>query len=183
MGVLENREPVMRRIPLLTLIGTLATIVAAYAGVSWWREQRARWDAEDRPQVVASELQISPATNEYRWTLVNRGKDDATKLRIKIAATDLTHTHQTLLTHGLPDVPRLKRGIAYPVTTIAQNDVEFLVLCLNYSNDRDAPFDDPPKFYLTPYYKQANRDARSEPSPVSPEQDAKLSAGFFCVRL
>jgi hypothetical protein len=160
--------------------------VAAGAAVLLLIWQKERWNFEDRPQVVASYLEIENRSGpdyKYDWTFRNIGKDDATNLRIKIATVDLTHTRHTLLTPTFDALPRLKRGHVYHVTTEAQNDLEFLVICITYNNDRNTPFDDPPMFYFTPYYKQANREARSEPSPVPAEKDAKLSAGFSCARL
>jgi hypothetical protein len=120
---------------------------------------------------------------KYDWNFTNVGKEDATNLRAKIATVDSTHSHHTLLTKTVDVLPRLKRGQLYPVTTVAENDLEFLVICLAYSNDSGTQFDDPPRFYITPFYKQANHEARSQPARVTAEQDAKLSAGFSCAKL
>jgi hypothetical protein len=167
-------------------IGALAAIVAAGAAVLLLVWQNERWNSEDRPQVVASYLEIENRGGpdyKYDWTFINIGKDDATNLKIKIATVDLAHTRHTPLTPTLGVLPRLKRGYPYHVTTKAQNDLEFLVVCTTYNNDSNTSFVDEPTFYFTSYYKQANHEARSQPSPVPAETDGKLSSGFSCAKL
>jgi hypothetical protein len=68
--------------------------------------------------------------------------------------------------------------MVYYVTTPPDNDQEFLVVCMHYSN-----FVDPPKFYLTPYYNRANQMSANVPAPVTALQESKLSADFSCAKL
>jgi hypothetical protein len=86
------------QIMVLTAVGTLAAVVAAWAAVSLWNKQVKRWNAEDRPHVTATSLQIPAGLDKYEWTFQNTGVDDAIKIRLKIATVDLTHQHHTLLT-------------------------------------------------------------------------------------
>src|SRR5271163_1168074 len=127
---------------------TGAAVVAAGAAVWLLLAQERRWNLEDRPQIVVASLAIpGPGLDKYDWIFRNTGAEDATKIRIKIATVDLTHTHHTLLTPQTPDAfPRLKRGIPYHVTTAAENDLEFLVICTTYSNDEGTTFADLPQF-------------------------------------
>jgi hypothetical protein len=162
---------------------TGAAMVAAAAAVWLLVAQERRWHSEDRPQVLATYLQIPPGLAKYEWTFQNTGIEDATKIRIIIATVDLTHAHQTLLTKTLDEFPRLKHGMTYPVTTEAKNDLEFLVICVNYSNDNGTRFVDPPNFYFTPFYMRDNHETRSAPAPVTAIQYDKLSVGFSCDRL
>jgi hypothetical protein len=162
---------------------TGAAVVAAVAAVWLLVAQERRWDAEDRPRLVGSNLRVSTSPAKYEWTFTNRGQEDATRVKIKIATIDLTRAHQTLLTQGLAELPRLKFGSIYPVTTEAKNDLEFLVVCFDYYNDRGTRFDDRPQFYFTPYYGKSNQEASFPLAPVTALQDAKLSAGFSCASL
>jgi hypothetical protein len=162
---------------------TGAAVVAAGAAVWLLVVQERRWNLEDRPQLVATYLEIPPGLDKYEWTFQNQGVDDATKIRIKIATVDLTHAHHTLLTKTLDEFPRLKHGMTYPVTTDAKNDLEFIVICINYSNDNGTRFFDPPHFYFTPFYMRDNHETRSAPAPVTAIQYDKLSVGFSCAKL
>ena len=95
------------------VVMTGAAVVAAVAAVWLLVAQERRWNLEDRPQVVASYLEIENRKGpdyKYDWTFTNIGKEDATKLRIKIATVDSTHTRHTLLTEKSNVLPRLKRG-------------------------------------------------------------------------
>jgi hypothetical protein len=78
--------------------GAFAAIVAAGAAVLLLIWQKQRWDSEDRPQLVTSGFAISPDLNKYQWEFTNRGKEDATNIKIMIAKTDLNHTKTTPLT-------------------------------------------------------------------------------------
>jgi hypothetical protein len=113
---------------VLTAIGTVAAIVAACATVVLLIAQFGRWNAEDRPQVLAENLEVLPATNEYHWFFFDRGKDDAERVKIKIGLLDTTGAHRTPLTE---EVPRLKQGSVHHVSTAAGNELEFLVVCLS----------------------------------------------------
>src|SRR6266446_3366347 len=126
------------------------------------RQQNDRWNSEDRPQLIASYLEIPQGLNKYYWGFTNNGREDATNIRVKIATVDLSHTHHTLLTGAPPDVlTRLKRGAVHLVATAPENDLQFLIVCITYSNDRGAAFVDPPQFYFTPFYMNTNRETRS----------------------
>lgn len=160
---------------VLTAIGTLAAIVAACAGVVLLIAQFGRWNAEDRPLVYAGELNVLPATNEYHWVFYNRGKEEATRVKIKIGLLDLSGEHHALL---IEEVPRLKNGNSHPVDTIAANELEFVAVCLSYDNN-GTHFDDLPKFYYTPFYNRPNSEIHSSPTPVEANQETKLSAVFL----
>ena len=162
---------------------TGAAVVAATAAVWLLVPQERRWHSDDRPHVLATYLQIPSGLDKYEWTFQNTGIEDATQIRIKIATVDLTHVHHTLLTKSLDEFPQLKHGMTYPVTTEAKNDLEFIVICMNYSNDSGTRFVDPPDFYFTPFYMRDNHETRSAPATVTAIQYEKLSAGFSCDRL
>jgi hypothetical protein len=162
---------------------TGAAVVAAVAAVWLLVAQERRWHSEERPHVLATYLGIPPGLDKYEWAFQNTGAEDATKLRIKIATVDLTHAHNTLLTKTLGEFPRLHRWMTYPITTEAKNDFEFIVVCINYSNDNGTRFVDPPNFYVTPFYKKENQEIRAAPAPVTAIQYDKLSAGFSCDKL
>jgi len=121
--------------------------------------------------------------NEYNWHFTNKGKEEATNIGVKIATGDLNHTHRTLLTTPLNVSTRLKQGMVYTVTTALANDLQFLIVCMTYSNDRGTAFVDPPQFYFTPFYMKTNRETRSEPARVTDLQHAQLLAGFSCANL
>jgi hypothetical protein len=160
----------------------LAAIVAAIAAVLLLIWQNDRWNSEDRPQMTISRFSIPPALDRYQWEFSNSGKDDATDITIKVAKTDGSHT--ALLTKSSDTSLRLKHGMIYAVITPPDNDQEFLVVCMNYS-DGYKVFADPPKFYLTPYYGRANQEMQvfGGPASVTALQDSKLSAGFSCAKL
>jgi hypothetical protein len=147
------------------------------------RQQNDRWNSEDRPRLVASYLEIPRGLDKYYWTFVNYGKEDATNIMINIATVDLNKTHRTMLTTALTVLPRLKQGIVSPVITALENNLQFLIVCMTYSNDRGTAFVDPPQFYLTPFYMKASRETRSEPARVTALQYDQLSAGFSCANL
>jgi hypothetical protein len=148
------------------------------------RQQNDQSNSEDRPRLVASYLYIPHGVRQYYWTFENNGIEEATNITLKIATIDFDHAHHTLL-NTLPNVlPRLQQGKGYPVTTgLPKNDLQFLVVCASYSNDRGTTFVDPPQFYLTPFYMQTNRETRSEPARVTPLQNDQLAAGFACANL
>ena len=77
----------------------------------------------------------------------------------------------------------LKQGMAYPLTTAPENDLQFFVVCMTYSNDRGTAFVDPPQFYFTPFYMKTNRETRSEPARVTALLYDQLSAGLSCANL
>jgi hypothetical protein len=164
-------------------IGAFAAIVAAGAAVLLLIWQNQRWNSEDRPELIMSHFTIPPALDKYQWDFTNRGKDDATHITIKLGKTDLYRTRMTLLTKAHDASLRLKHGMIYTVTTSPDNDQEFLVVCMNYRNERGTVFDDPPKFYLTPYMGANHETTIFSPSPVTALQDSKLSAGFSCTNL
>jgi len=148
------------------------------------RQQNDRWNSEDRPQLIASYLEIPQGLDKYYWGFTNNGREDATNIRVKIATVDLSHTHHTLLTGAPPDVlTRLKRGAVHLVATAPENDLQFLIVCITYSNDRGTAFVDPPQFYFTPFYVYTNGETRSEPARVTALQYDQLSAGFSCANL
>jgi hypothetical protein len=142
-----------------------------------------RWNTVDRPRLAASYLEIPSGLEAYYWTFANTGTEDATNIRLNIATVDLHHARHSVLTIPLNVLPRLKRGMAYSVTTAPENDLEFLTVCLTYNNDRGTAFVDPPEFYLTPFYMKANRETRLEPARVIGLLYDQLSAGFSCAKL
>jgi hypothetical protein len=146
------------------------------------RQQNDRWTS-DRPRLAALYLEMPQRLNKYHWIVTNNGKEDATNIGVKIATVDLNHTYYTLLTSPLNVLPRLKQGMVYPVTAAPQNDLQFLVVCMTYSNDRGAAFIDPPQFYFTPFYMNTNQETRSEPAQVTALPYDQLSAGFSCANL
>jgi hypothetical protein len=162
---------------------TASAIVAAAAAIWLLVAQERRWNSEDRPQLVASYVEIPQQLDRYNWTFSNTGKEDATNIQLTIATVDLTYAHHTLLTKPIEALGRLKPGMIFPVSTPPENDLQLLVVCLTYSNDRGTVFVDPPQFYLTPYYMQENHPTRSAPSPVTGLQHNKLAEGFSCTTL
>src|SRR6516162_1857983 len=120
---LSEQEDKDRRGRLLwNAVMTGAAVVAAGAAVWLLIVQERRWNLEDRPQLDATYLEIPPGLDKYVWTFTNKGAEDATNVRIKIATVDLNHTHHTLLPHTPDELPRLKRGMRYPVTTESKNE-------------------------------------------------------------
>src|SRR5690242_1984944 len=107
----------------------VAAVVTAGADVWLLIDQEQRWKLEDRSLLAAIYLEIPPGLDKYVWTFTNKGSEDAINVRIKIATVDLTHTHHTLLPHTPDELPRLKRGMRYLVTTESKNDLEFIVIC------------------------------------------------------
>jgi hypothetical protein len=81
-----------RRLGVLAVLGTVAAIVAAFAGVRLLLEQEARWNSEDRPQLIVSSLQIPPGLDRFIWRFVNVGKGDATNISITIATLNSDRT-------------------------------------------------------------------------------------------
>jgi len=95
-----------------------------YSGSYYARLQRnGRSNSEDRPRLDVTYLEIPHGLDSYHWIFINNGKEDATKVSVKIATVDLNHTYHTLLTNPLNVLPRLKQGMAYPLTTAPENDL------------------------------------------------------------
>ena len=69
--------------------------------------------------------------------------------------------------------------MVFPVTTAAEKDLQFLVICVAYSNDRGAAFVDLPQFYLTPSYMKST-ETGFKPTLVNRLLYVALSAGFSC---
>jgi len=74
---------------------------------------------------------------------------------------------------------RLKPGMVYPVATEPEKGLQYLVICMAYSNDRGTAFVDLPQFYYTPSYMKS-KETRSELARVTPLLYEELSAGFYC---
>ena len=136
-----------------------------------------QWNSEDRPRLVASFIEMPQGLDQYYWMFKNTGKEDATNINIKIATVDLNHTQHTLVTTPLN--VRLKPGMVYPVTTAPEKDLQFLLICVAYSNDRGTDFVDRPQFYFTLWYMKRT-ETRSELALVTPLLYEELSAGFSC---
>jgi hypothetical protein len=194
-------EPRSRKVSLPAAIGILATVIGAVVGIYYTVKQLERWNTEDRPRVLASTPRIplrmlpfpKPSTLPvqakaiYEFTLTNTGIEDATNVKIKVAATDLLHTHTTrLLKQAVYEIPKLARGINQPVTTDVENDQDFIVVCIEYGNAGGARFLDPPKFYATPLGTappNSRWTLRSLPDPVPALENDKLLEGFSCAKL
>jgi hypothetical protein len=124
---------------------------------------------------------------KYEFTLTNTGIEDAINIKIKVVATDLLHTYTTiLLKPPVYEIPRLSHGIKQPVTTVVENDQDFIVVCIEYGNSGGARFLDPPKFYATPLSTAPPNQRwtdRSMPLPVPALENDKLLEGFSCAKL
>jgi hypothetical protein len=156
--VIFAMEPRSRKISRSNVIMILLTAITAVSGIYYIVMEIERKSTEDRPRVEASLKPyfsmppgippISPKT--YEVTFKNAGKEDATNVKIKVAATDLFHTHITrLLKQTVFEIPRLVHGIDQTETTVVENDQDFVVVCIEYSNDGRAQFRDPPDFWAT----------------------------------
>jgi hypothetical protein len=123
---------------------------------------------------------------KYRVTLSNNGKEDAINLQVKIVATDLGHTLITnLLREKVYEIPKLRNEAVEHMDTAMENDQDFVVGCVEYSNDQGTRFADPPAFYATPpWWGPPNQhEPHREFTPVKAWEDAKLSEGFSCAAL
>ena len=136
-----------------------------------------QWNPEDRPRLVASYVEMPQGLDQYHWMFKNAGKEDATNIKIKIATLDWNHTQHTLVTTAIN--VRLKPGMVYPVTTGPEKALQFLVVCVAYSNDSRGAFVDRPQFYFTPSYMKGT-ETLSELALMTPLLYEELSAGFSC---
>lgn len=152
-------------------------IIFSYDFQNARRQQNDQWNSEDRPRLVASYVEVPQGLDQYNWAFTNTGKEDATNIRIKIATLDLNRTRHSLVTTPLSVLLRLKPGMVYPVATAPEKGLQFLVICVAYSNDRGTPFVDLPQFYVTPWYMKST-ETRSELALVTPLLYEELSAGF-----
>jgi hypothetical protein len=143
------------------------------------RQRNEQWISEDRPRLVASYIEMPQGLDQYNWVFTNTGKEDATNIKIKIATVNLNHARHTLVTTPLNVQLRLKPGMVYPVAMAPEKGLQFLVICVAYSNDRGTAFVDLPQFYVTPLYMKST-EPRSEPALVTPLLYEELSAGFSC---
>jgi hypothetical protein len=62
---------------------------------------------------------------------------------------------------------RLKPGMGYSVRTAPEKGLQYLVICVAYSNDRGTAFVDLPQFYYAPSYMKST-ETRSELTRVTP---------------
>jgi hypothetical protein len=181
---------------LATAITTVAAVVAAIYAVKgtldtehFIKAQKARWETEDRPRVVAS-LQgqfpggaVLTPTGAAVFTLTNTGVEEATKIKITFGSTDLLHQH--ILTHGVYEIPTLRHGDNQKLSIyeLAPDDADFSIVCVAYSNISNDRFADPAKFYSI----RSGQDDDGRPirflNLVAPLDDAKLSDGFSCDQL
>jgi hypothetical protein len=143
------------------------------------RRQREQSDFEDRPRLVASYIEMPQGLDEYNLVFTNTGKEDATNIKIKVSTVGLAHAQRTLVTTPLVALLRVKPGMGYPVAMAPEKGLQFLVICVAYSNDRGTAFVDPPQFYVSPLYMKRT-ETRFEPALVTPLLYEELSAGFTC---
>jgi hypothetical protein len=143
------------------------------------RQQNEQWNSEDRPRLVASYIEMPQGLDRYDLSVTNTGKVDATKIKITIATLDLNRTRRTLVTTPLNVQFRLKPGMVYPVATEPEKALQYLVICMAYSNEGGTAFVDAPQFYYTPSYMKS-KETRSELARVTPLLYEELSAGFYC---
>jgi hypothetical protein len=143
------------------------------------RQQNDQRNSEDRPRLVASYMEMTQGLDQYNWGFANTGKEDATNIRIKIITLDLNRTRHTLVTTPPNVLPRLKPGMIYSVAMAPEKALQFLVICVAYSNDRGIAFVDLPQFYYTPWYMKST-ETRSELAQVTPLLYEELFAGFYC---
>ena len=68
--------------------------------------------------------------------------------------------------------------MVYTVATEPEKALQYLVICMTYSNERGTAFVDPPQFYYTPSYMKS-KETRSELARVTPLLYEELSAGFY----
>jgi hypothetical protein len=134
---------------------------------------------EDRPRLVASYIEMTQGLEQYNWGFKNTGKEDATNIGIKIITLDLNRTRHTLVTTPFNVLLRLKPGMIYSVATAPEKGLQYLAICVAYSNDRGSAFVDLPQFYYTPSYMRST-ETRSELAQVTPLLYEELFAGFYC---
>jgi hypothetical protein len=143
------------------------------------RQQNDQWNSEDRPRLVASYIGMPQGLDRYDLGITNIGKGDATNIKITTVTLDLNRTRRTLATTPLNLQFRLKPGMVYPVATEPEKALQYLVICMAYSNEGGTAFVDPPQFYYTPSYMKS-KETRSELARVTPLLYEELSAGFYC---
>jgi hypothetical protein len=178
------------------LVGVVGILVAAVATVdteNFISEQYKRWNTEDRPKVVETiSSDYHPGPGEppdfihYIASFTNQGIEDAIDVQIKIATTDLGHTLTRRLLPEQYGIRKLRNGETQSVTTLPGGHEDFLVVCIEYRNDRGMRFADPPTFYATPLWAgPESHGQRMQPTirGVAPSDKAKLLDGFSCDKL
>jgi uncharacterized repeat protein (TIGR01451 family) len=138
------------------------------------------------PGYGPSQTPKPPGTITLYFTFSNTGIEDATNVKIKIVITDLLRTHTPkVLKLDVYEIPRLVHGTRQPVATVVEKLQDFIVVCIEYSNDGGAQFRDPPTVYATPlFYGPGDQEprGRSVGNPSALET-AKLLEGFSCAKL
>jgi hypothetical protein len=163
----------------MTIDGSIMFSYGFQSAGSYYAQQNDQWNSEDRPRLLVSSIEMPRGLDQYNWEFANTGKEDATNIRIKIVTLDLKRTRHTLATIPLNVLLRLKPGMGYSVRTAPEKGLQYLVICVAYSNDRGTAFVDLPQFYYTPSYMKST-ETRSELTRVTPLLYEELSAGFYC---
>ena len=163
----------------MTIDGSIMFSYGFQSADAYYAQQNDQSNSEDRPRLLVSSIEMPRGLDQYNWEFANTGKEDATNIRIKIVTLDLQSTRHTLATIPLNVLLRLKPGMGYSVRTAPEKGLQYLVICVAYSNDRGTAFVDLPQFYYTPSYMKST-ETRSELTRVTPLLYEELSAGFDC---
>jgi hypothetical protein len=135
MNLMEHPS---QKIPLLTLVIALLTLIAAVVvPIITLIPQLERWNTEDKPKIeVWFEgptfiPQITKPGEKYAFAFLNTAKEDATDVKIKVEGIDLLNLRRELLVSK--GYSNLKRGDpARSVTTTIENDHDYLAICIDY---------------------------------------------------
>jgi hypothetical protein len=180
-----------RRISLPTGVLILIGVITAVASVYYTVKELEWRNADVRPRVVTSSpgysLSPPPKPIPLSFTFRNDGIEDARNVKIQIAITDLLRTHTKILKLDAYEIPRLARGGTQMVRTVIENFQDFVVVCIEYSNDGGAQFRDPPTVYPTTplFYEPGDQEPRWRSVGVQPSalETEKLAEGFSCAGL